>query len=283
MIASSRKCASAPRRRSEDCGVRRRSVGRRSSPPLPTTRASTTTWPWPRRVSGSSTRRARSTRRPAASPPTARRSAATTSRSSSSAGPSRAAATSRPRLLLLRRSRPPRPPRPEPRRQSRLRSLPPAPLLPPRRPPAVSSRWGRTAGLPALAALLLAAPGAARAGDVAKVTIAAPMPARLDMTGLRKILVTSFRVDKEVVGVDLNKETVALLRKELTKKTNLVILDVEPPPLPEQPLKDLLANSGFWRRLGETYGADLIISGKVSYETADRSGFVTQDEISPVT
>jgi len=147
----------------------------------------------------------------------------------------------------------------------------------------VSSRWGRAAGLPALAALLLAAPGAARAGDVAKVTIAAPMPARLDMTGLRKILVTSFRVDKEVVGVDLNKETVALLRKELTKKTNLVILDVEPPPLPEQPLKDLLANSGFWRRLGETYGADLIISGKVSYETADRSGFVTLDEISPVT
>jgi len=145
------------------------------------------------------------------------------------------------------------------------------------------SRPGRTARALPLAAILLAAPGAVRAGDVAKVTIAAPMPARLDMTGLRKILVTSFRVDKEVTGVDTNKETVGLLRKVLTKKTNLVILDVDPPPLPEQPLKDLLANSGFWRRLGETYGADLIISGKVSYETADRSGFVTQDEISPVT
>ena len=145
------------------------------------------------------------------------------------------------------------------------------------------SRPGRTARALPLAAILLAAPGVVRAGDVAKVTIAAPMPARLDMTGLRKILVTSFRVDKEVTGVDTNKETVGLLRKLLTKKTNLVILDVDPPPLPEQPLKDLLANSGFWRRLGETYGADLIISGKVSYETADRSGFVTQDEISPVT
>ena len=142
---------------------------------------------------------------------------------------------------------------------------------------------GRGVTAAALAALVLAAPTAAWAGDVAKVTIAAPMPARLDMTGLRKILVTSFLVDKEISGVDLNKEIVGLLRKELRKKTNLDILDVEPPPLPEQPLKDLLANSGFWRRLGETHGADLIISGKASYESADRSGFVTQDEISPVT
>jgi len=109
------------------------------------------------------------------------------------------------------------------------------------------------------------------------------MPARLDMTGIRKVLVTSFIVDKELPGVDLNKEVVAILRKELRKKTNLDILDVEPPPLPEQPLKELLANSGFWRRLGETHGADLILSGKVSFESADRSGYVTQDEISPVT
>jgi hypothetical protein len=147
----------------------------------------------------------------------------------------------------------------------------------------VSRGAGRGVAAAALAALSLAAPAAAWAGDVAKVTIAAPMPARLDMTGLRKILVTSFLVDKEITGVDLNKEIVGLLRKELRKKTNLDILDVVPPPLPEQPLKDLLANSGFWRRLGETHAADLIISGKASYESADRSGYVTQDEISPVT
>ena len=92
-----------------------------------------------------------------------------------------------------------------------------------------------------------------------------------------------FRSDKELPGVELDKEIVSLLRKELRKKTSLDILQVEPPPLPEQPLRDLLANSGFWRRLGETHGADLIVAGKASYESADRSGFVTQDEISPVT
>lgn len=142
---------------------------------------------------------------------------------------------------------------------------------------------GRTVVSLALASLFLAAPAAAWASDVAKVTITTPMPAHLDMTGLRKVLVTSVLVDKELSGVDLNKEIVGLLRKELHKKTVLDILGVDPPPLPEQPLKDLLANSGFWRRLGETHGADLIISGKASYESADRSGYVTQDEISPVT
>jgi len=142
---------------------------------------------------------------------------------------------------------------------------------------------GRAATATALAALCLAAPATARAGEVAKITITTPMPAHLDMTGLRKVLVTRFLVDKEISGVDLNKEIVALLRRELRKKTNLDILDVEPPPLPEQPFKDLLANSGFWRRLGETHGSDLIISGKASFESADRSGYVTQDEISPVT
>ena len=141
----------------------------------------------------------------------------------------------------------------------------------------------RPFALSGLLAIALGWPGAALAGDVTRVTISAPMPARLDMTGIRKVLVTRFIVDKELSGVDLNKEVVGILRKELRKKTNLDILDVEPPPLPEQPLKELLANSGFWRRLGETHGADLILSGKVSFESADRSGYVTQDEISPVT
>jgi hypothetical protein len=135
----------------------------------------------------------------------------------------------------------------------------------------------------ALVAVALGWPGAALAGDVIRVTITAPMPARLDMTGIKRVLITSFIVDKELPGVDLNREIVALLRKELHKKTNLDILGVDPPPLPEQPLKDLLANSGFWRRLGEAHGAHLIVWGKVSFEVVDRSGYVTQDEISPVT
>ena len=141
---------------------------------------------------------------------------------------------------------------------------------------------GRLLACAGAVALGLGWPAAVTAGS-ARVTIATPMPSRIDMGGMKRILVTQFLVDKELSGVDLNKELVKLLRRELHKKTSLSILDVDSPPLPEQPLKDLLANSGFWRRLADTYGADLTISGKASYEAADRSGFVTMDEISPVT
>ncbi len=139
----------------------------------------------------------------------------------------------------------------------------------------------RRAALLGLMAMLLAA-GPAFAKTL-RVTIAVPMPSRIDMQGLHKALVTRFVVDKDVPEIDLNHETVGLLRRELHKKSSLDVLEVEPPPLPEQPLTDLLANSGFWRKLAESNGADLLISGKVSFEVSDRSGYVQQDEISPVT
>lgn len=115
------------------------------------------------------------------------------------------------------------------------------------------------------------------------VTLTVPMPPRLDMRGIRTVLVTRFIVDEEVEEIDLNREVVALLRHELRKRSDLDVLDVDPPSLPEQRLPDLLANSGFWRRMGARHGADLIIAGKADFETSDRSGFVEQDVISPLT
>jgi hypothetical protein len=120
------------------------------------------------------------------------------------------------------------------------------------------------------------------AGTV-RVNLSIPAPARLDLQGMRKVLVTRFVVDKDLEEIDLNREVVKLLRRDLRKNTPLEVLDVEPPGLPEQPLADLLANTGFWRRLAETTGADLILSGKVSFDISDRSGYVQVDEISPVT
>jgi hypothetical protein len=132
-----------------------------------------------------------------------------------------------------------------------------------------------------LVAIAWAHPSAAK--DVSRVTLTVPMPARIDMDGIRTVLVTRFIIDQETESVDLNSEVVALLRRQLHKRTNLQILDVDPPALPEQPLSQLLANTGFWRKLAETYGADLLIAGKAGFEISDRSGFVERDEISPLT
>lgn len=116
-----------------------------------------------------------------------------------------------------------------------------------------------------------------------RVTLTVPMPEALDMKGIKKVLVTRFVIDQEVPELDLNRELVNGIRRELSRRTNLEILDIEPPPLPEQPLPDLIANTGFWQRLASRYGADMVIAGRAAFLISDRSGFVQVDEISPVT
>lgn len=126
--------------------------------------------------------------------------------------------------------------------------------------------------------------GSLKAGnETVRVTLRSPLPPRIDMEGLQRVLVTRLRIEQERDDLNLNKELVTLMRRELRKKTPLAVSDAEPPTLPEQPFQELLANTGFWRRLAETHGADLLITGQAGIDLQDRSGFVQQDEISPLT
>jgi len=119
--------------------------------------------------------------------------------------------------------------------------------------------------------------------DVVRVTLSVPVPERIDMTGVQRILVTRLVVDQEVREFNLTKELVEVIRRDLRQKARLDMIDVDPPPLPEQPLPQLLANTGFWRRMAEQHEADLIITGQTSFKVADRSGYVQMDAISPLT
>lgn len=130
------------------------------------------------------------------------------------------------------------------------------------------------------AATLLAA-GGAEAG-VVKVPISLPLPARLDTTGVQTVLVVNY-LESEHPDIELSSEVIRLLRRLLDKGTTLRVLEVDPPSLPEQNLADLIHNAEYWREVGRRYGADLILSGEVAFETIDRSGFVQEDYVSPVT
>jgi hypothetical protein len=132
-------------------------------------------------------------------------------------------------------------------------------------------------------AFLAAWSHASAKNDVVRVTLSVPVPERLDMTGVHRILVTRLVVDQEVSQFDLGKEIVTAIRRDLRQKARLDMIDVDPPSLPEQPLQELLANTGFWRRMAEQYEADLIITGQTSFKAADRSGYVQVDAFSPVT
>lgn len=122
-----------------------------------------------------------------------------------------------------------------------------------------------------------------RGGKVLKLPVKLPVPPRLDLTGARKVLVASFQTNDNSL-VDINREIVRFLRGEFRKHSSLDVVDVTPPPpIPEQPLEDLVANAEFWRHLGREHGADLIVSGAVHYDRRDSSGFQDVDVISPVT
>ncbi len=140
----------------------------------------------------------------------------------------------------------------------------------------------RPAELLLIAVLLLLQAGAAAAGTV-QVQVTLPLPEKIDVTGIDTVLVTRLVLLNDNPRVDLNREMTGLIKRELRKKTHLQVLDVEPPPLPEQSLEELTADADFWKDMGQKYGADLILTGSLDYEMSDRSSFITEDFISPTT
>ena len=142
------------------------------------------------------------------------------------------------------------------------------------------SRPCRFAAMVALLAIL--APTAALPASVVEVEVQIPMTERVDTTGMRRLLVAGFRSGSHP-SVDLDTETIDALRSLLRKNTHFEVLDVEPMPLPEQPLEDAVRNTAYWKRLSQRYNADLIIGGTVDFVVTDESGFVEQDYISDMT
>jgi len=140
-------------------------------------------------------------------------------------------------------------------------------------------RWWRAAGGGLALVFLLASPLAARS---VQVPIGLPLPARMDVSGVRTILITQF-VEGDHPHLALSQEMVDLLRRTLERETDFKILTVEPPHLPEQTVEDLVRNAEFWRSIALRYGADLVLSGEVRFDVENRSGFVAEDYISPVT
>ncbi len=116
-----------------------------------------------------------------------------------------------------------------------------------------------------------------------EVTVRLPVPARLDLSGVKTLLVASF-LTEETELLDTNRELVRYLRGELRKRTALEVQDVTPnPPVPEQLVDDLASNVEFWKHLGREYGSDLIVSGFARFSRRDASGFQDVDVVSPVT
>ncbi len=156
----------------------------------------------------------------------------------------------------------------------------------------------RRSALPLLAALLAPA-----CGGVIEVPVETPLQSKLDVSKFRRILIAGFVTDLEESEVDLSAETSRLLQNQLRSNTKLQILEPDRPPLQEA-LEKVLAKLGeqgrynkeekeafrleadkllqdpeFWRKTGEEYQQPLVVTGKLGFESQNRSGFQPEERV----
>ena len=145
------------------------------------------------------------------------------------------------------------------------------------------------AALATLAAMLLVPPPV-RAG-VSQVRLKLPLKPRLPLRGNEKIALAPFLLvtdaerakDKRLANVDLQGEFHRFLKKQIEKKTRFEV--VEAPPdlkLPTQNLSELGRSTEFWRSVGATTGAEIVVSGSLEFKVEDRSGYKTEEYVSPI-
>lgn len=120
-------------------------------------------------------------------------------------------------------------------------------------------------------------------GKTIEVSVGIPIPPRLVLDGDETLLVASFRAPESHL-LDINRDLVRFLRAEIRKNSSLEVLDViPPPPIPEQRAEDLVLNRAFWQHLSREHGAEILVSGVVSFHAEDASAYKNYDSYNPTT
>ena len=136
----------------------------------------------------------------------------------------------------------------------------------------------------AVAALM---PLAAFAG-VTEVKLKLPTKPKLQITGDEKIAIAPFVIvanqekkNDRAAKIDVQKEFQRYLKKQLGKSTKLHLVDAPQTRLPGTDMKALEANRDYWKQLGAKSGADYIITGIIDFDVNDKSGYKSEEYISP--
>ncbi len=136
-------------------------------------------------------------------------------------------------------------------------------------------------------ALLLTVAGPLLAGEV-KVQLSLPLKARLNLANRKSIAIAPFlvvRKESEEASnkkVNVEKEFERYIRRLLTRETHLKIIDAGPVTYPTYDLNVLIHKQDFWQALGTKTGADLLLTGSLDFDIQDRSGYRTEQYVSPL-
>lgn len=121
-----------------------------------------------------------------------------------------------------------------------------------------------------------------------EVSLTLPVRARLDLAGRRTIAPTPFiMVSQEGEGqlpgrdIDVQEEFERYMEKLVRRETDLKVVEVGPVDYPTYDLEMLARDSDFWRALGERLQTDLILAGSIDFDIQDRSGYRTEEYVSP--
>jgi len=158
----------------------------------------------------------------------------------------------------------------------------------------------RTPGRLAVLASLLAGTACS---SVLEVPVETPLQSKLDVSSFRRILIAGFVTELESSDVDLSAETSRLLQNQLRSNTRLQVLEPDRPPLQDALEKALekigeggsyskeekeqyrleadriLQDPAFWQKMGEEYQQPLIVTGKLNFESQNRSGFQPEERV----
>ncbi|MGH9398760.1 MAG: hypothetical protein ACRD00_00215 [Thermoanaerobaculia bacterium] len=133
-------------------------------------------------------------------------------------------------------------------------------------------------------------PAAASAG-VSQVRLRLPLKPRLPLRGNERVALAPFLLvaeadkarDKRLANLDLQAELHRFLKKQMEKKTKLEVIETPPDvKLPTQSLVELGRATEFWRALGAATGSEVIVSGSLEFKVEDRSGYKTEEYVSPI-
>jgi hypothetical protein len=136
-------------------------------------------------------------------------------------------------------------------------------------------------------ALLLTAAGPTLAGAL-EVRLLLPMRARLDLTNRHTVLIAPFLVvsregaeRERLRDLDVRREFERYLTKLIKRESELEVVDSGPIDYPSYDLELLSRDRDFWRAVGERFSADLVLSGSLDFDVQDRTGYRTEEFVSP--
>ena len=149
-------------------------------------------------------------------------------------------------------------------------------------------------------ALVLATTGCA---SFVEVPVETPLQSKIDVGSFRRVLVAGFVTELADSDVDLAPETVRLLQNQLRSNTKLQVLEPDRPPLNDALEKVLerlgeggkytkqereqykleadriLQDGAFWRKVGEEFQSPLIVTGRMGFDSQNRSGFQSEERV----